>query len=195
MLNLAVPTDPAWLARVLPVLDEVLLEQAHLEKKAASAALRFMFRYQEHAIIQEPLSALAREELEHFELVLRHLDRRGVPFRPQEASPYASELQQVVRGREPERLLDSFLVSAVIEARSCERMQLLAEGLVDVDPELAAMYRDLVACEARHHGIYLQLGKDIFGGDAVRARLQEIAAFEGELQERLRRDALARFHT
>ena len=121
MLHLAEETDSRWAIGVLDHLDELLLEHAHLERKAASSALQFMFRYPEKAFMQQPLSELAREELSHFEAVLAVMARRGLEFRPQRPSPYASRLLQVVRPREPHQLLDRLLCAAMIEARSQAR--------------------------------------------------------------------------
>jgi tRNA-(ms[2]io[6]A)-hydroxylase len=180
MLRLVAPTDPAWTARALAGLDEVLLDHAHLEKKAAGTAVTLLFRYPERSALQAPLARLAREELAHFEQVLAHLVRRGVRFRPQRPGPYAGRLHAAVRRSEPERLLDTLLVAALIEARSCERLALLAEALPEVDRALAALYRSLLAAEARHHGEYVALARALFPEDAVGERLAALAACEAE---------------
>lgn len=178
MLTLAAPTDPAWTDRVLPHLDVVLLDHAHCEKKAASTAVNLIFRYQDRTVLMAPLAALAREELAHFEEVLALLARRGVAFGRLDPSPYAGELMSVVRDREPKRLLDTLLCCALIEARSCERMGLIAERVAD--EEVARLYRGLLAAEARHHQAYIDLarGTGLFEEDEIRSRLAEIAAHE-----------------
>ena len=104
------------------------------------------------------------------------LDARGIAFRHQVPATYASGLLRVVRRREPERLLDTLLCMALIEARSCERMTLLAEALDD--PALAALYQSLLASEARHHRTYVDLAAGFFPAVAVRARLAELARHE-----------------
>ncbi|MEB2343866.1 MAG: tRNA-(ms[2]io[6]A)-hydroxylase [Deltaproteobacteria bacterium] len=180
MLRLAAPTDPAWTGRALAHLDEILLDHAHLEKKAAGAAVTLLFRYPERRALQAPLARLAREELAHFEEVLGHLDRRGIPFRPQRPGAYAGRLHAAVRPDEPARLLDTLLVAALIEARSCERMGLLAEALPGVDDALARLYRGLLAAEARHHGEYVGLALAHFPEAEVRERLASLAAHEAE---------------
>lgn len=176
MLSLAAPTGPGWVERALGRLDEILLDHAHCEKKAASTALALLFRYPEHDFLQAPLSRLAREELRHFEEVLRELARRGVAFRRLRPSPYAGRLFEAVRTAEPARLLDTLVCCALIEARSCERFRLLAEAVPE--PGLAALYRGLLAAEARHHGAYLALARRVAPEAELRARQAELAAHE-----------------
>jgi tRNA-(ms[2]io[6]A)-hydroxylase len=178
MLRLAAATGPAWARFAADHLDAMLLDHAHCEKKAAGAAVGLLFRYPQRAALQAPLAALAREELAHFEAVLAQLARRGVPFGPQRASPYAGRLHRAVRSQEPGRLLDLLLCAAAIEARSCERLGLLA-GAVE-DPPLRALLRGLLAAEARHHRLYVELAESSFPPGEVRARLAEVLAREAE---------------
>jgi len=175
VLHLAATTDPGWVPRALASLDEVLIDHAHCEKKAASTAVSLLFRYPESHERSVALSQLAREELEHYEQVLALLEGRGVSFRRQRPSPYAGALLAAVRSAEPERMIDTFLCLALIEARSCERMQLLAD--VVPDARLAEFYHGLLASEARHHHAYVTLAADAAGTD-VRARLAELAEHE-----------------
>jgi tRNA-(ms[2]io[6]A)-hydroxylase len=186
MLALAAPTDPAWAERAEAEIDLVLLDHAHCEKKAASTAINLIFRYQDRPALMAPLSALAREELAHFEEVLDLMRRRGREFGRLDPSPYAAELMSVVRPHEPARLLDTLLCCALIEARSCERMSLLADRLTD--PELSKLYRGLLASEARHHATYVDLARDVglFAESEIRARLAEIAAHEAAVIARPR---------
>lgn len=181
MLHLASTTDPAWAPRAIASLDEVLLDHAHLEKKAAGAAVTLLFRYPEHPALQVPLSQLAREELSHFEGVLAHLARRGVPFARQKPGRYPGKLHAILRSDLRHHLIDSLLIGAVIEARSCERFGLLADALEPVDAELAAYYRSLLAVEARHHRDYLELAEGFRPAAEVRARLAEIAQHEAKV--------------
>lgn len=175
MLHLALPTDPAWVARALAALDDVLIDHAHCEKKAASTAVSLLFRYPESPWLSVELARLAREELEHYEQVIGVLAARGVAFRRQRPSPYAGALLAAVRPDEPARMIDTLLCLALIEARSCERMQLLADAVPDAT--LAAFYRGLLASEARHHRSYVRLAEDASGGD-VAGRLHELATHE-----------------
>jgi tRNA-(ms[2]io[6]A)-hydroxylase len=191
MLGLRAPSSPAWLARALANLDDVLIDHAHCEKKAASTAVSLLFRYPERTALLPVLSALAREELEHFEQMLGLLERHGVVYGRLTPSPYATELLAAVRPEEPDRLADTLICLALIEARSCERMKLLADAVPDTD--LAAFYRQLLASEARHHATYLELAATVVPEDAVRARLTTLAAHEATVLAAA--PPLARMHT
>lgn len=180
MLHLASKTPADWGARAVEHLDTILLDHAHLEKKAASTALNLIFRYPDRPQMLVPLSALAREELEHFELVLGHLRARGLEFKRLRPSPYPGRLLEAVRHGSPKhQLVDTLLCCALIEARSCERMRLLSEAL----PEgaLKAMYVGLLASEARHHMLYVELAESVAPVAVVRARLEELAAHEAQV--------------
>lgn len=179
MLDLASETPDAWVADAVRDLDLVLLDHAHCEKKAASTAINLIFRYQDHPALVRPLAALAREELEHFEQVLGILEGRGVEFRMLAPSAYAARLHAAVRKAEPEKLLDTLLVCALIEARSCERMKRLADALGDA-PE-GRMYRSLLASEARHFHGYVEMAIDNFGRDVARGRLHALADHEASV--------------
>lgn len=178
MLNLAVPTDPEWFERIRPELDLILIDHTHLEKRAASTALSMIFRYTGRPNLPEVLSPIVREEMEHFEQMLQVLKSRGVELIRLEPAKYASKLVGLVRKTEAEALLDKLLVAGLIEARSCERFSILAEGLADIEPQLAAYYGELFESEARHYTVYTDLARDYFGREIVKARLQELALAE-----------------
>ena len=178
MLRLQSNTSPQWVEQALSNLDVLLIDHAHCEKKAASTAINLIFRYPEHSILLTPLSELAREELEHFELVLEIIRARGDEYRRLKPSAYAGKLMTAVRREEPYKLLDMLICCALIEARSCERMKLLSEALIERDPDLSELYRSLLASEARHHSLYLDLASNIFDADQVRERLQELSEHE-----------------
>ncbi|MEO0480615.1 MAG: tRNA isopentenyl-2-thiomethyl-A-37 hydroxylase MiaE [Planctomycetota bacterium] len=193
MFQLAETDHAPWLEKVLPHLDELLIEQAHLEKKAASAALHLIFRYPEHLFMHRELSELAREELEHFELALELCGRRGIEVRKLEPSGYAKGLAEAIREAEPEKLCDKLLVAALIEARSCQRMKVLGEALADQDAELSGFYLGLVQSEARHHGSYRRFAVEIFGEELIEARIHALRSHEGEVVRRP--DPLPRLHS
>jgi len=176
MLHLRSETDPAWVSAAIADIDRILLDHAHCEKKAASTAMGLIFRYQDRYPLMRPLSAIAREELEHFELMLDVLEARGLEFARLHPSPYAGRLMKAVRSQEPHRLLDTLIACAFIEARSCERMKLLSEALPD--PELAALYKGLLASEARHNTTYIDLARCFFEEAEVRERLAVLGEHE-----------------
>jgi tRNA-(ms[2]io[6]A)-hydroxylase len=175
---LVAPSSASWLEQAQARPDLVLIDHAHCERKAAGVALQLMFRYPSDEGLGAALSPLAREELEHFELVLQLLQRRGMALRPLPAPGYGAKLTAAVRKGEPERMLDSFLVAGLIEARSHERMALLAAH--SLEPELRDLYADLLASEARHFGLYWLLCEERYGREATVARLQELAAVEAQ---------------
>jgi tRNA-(ms[2]io[6]A)-hydroxylase len=173
------PTSEAWLVQAIANLDIILLDHSHCERKAASGALNLMFRYPSYRELVRKLTAIAQEELEHFEQVNQWLDRRGISLAPLNAPPYGAALKAQIRRHEPDRLLDMLLVSSLIEARSHERLGLLGEHCPD--RELAAFYRGLMASEARHYGIYWLLADTYCDRARVKPRLEELAVVESEI--------------
>jgi tRNA-(ms[2]io[6]A)-hydroxylase len=175
---LAAASSPAWLGQAIASPDLLLIDHAHCERKAAGVALQLMFRYPSDGELADRLSPLAREELAHFERVLALMARRGIAPRPLAAPAYGASLKARVRREEPARQLDSLLVAGLIEARSHERMALLATH--SPDPELRDLYGDLLASEARHFGLYWLLCEGRHGRAATVARLEELARVEWE---------------
>ncbi|MFN9945885.1 MAG: tRNA isopentenyl-2-thiomethyl-A-37 hydroxylase MiaE, partial [Planctomycetota bacterium] len=178
-------TPAAWAAAQASHRAELLVEQAHLEKKAAAAAMQFLFRVPAPADALRGLSALAREELAHFERTLKLLERRRIAFGPQAPSPYAEQLKRGCARTMPERLVDELLVAAVIEARSHERMALLAAACRRDDAELARFYDDLVDAEARHAPLYVELAVAVVGPDVAAARRAALAVHEAAVLRQL----------
>ncbi len=173
------PTSSAWVEQAISNLDIILLDHAQCERKAAGVALNLIFRYPSNAKMVRELTKIAREELEHFEQVNQWLERRNIPMRPLAPPPYGAGLKAQIRPQEPDRFLDSLLVSGLIEARSHERLGLLATHCPE--PELAKFYHGLMASEARHFGIYWVLCDTYFDREIVRQRLDELAVVESEL--------------
>ncbi len=150
------PTPDAWVTQALQHPEELLIDHANCEKKAASTALNLMFRYIDKPDLLQKMSRLAREELRHFEQVTALMSKRGVAYRALSASHYAQRLRQHIRTVEPGRLVDTLIVGAFIEARSCERFAKIAPHL---DAELSDFYRSLLKSEARHYQDYLALAR------------------------------------
>ena len=191
MLNLAEPTRPQWYNSVRDDLDLILIDHAHLEKRAASTALNMIFRYTGRPGLSRELSEVVCEEMDHFTRMLDILDDRGVELIRLEPAPYASLLVKAVRSAEPQRLLDKLLVAALIEARSCERFSILGEAVDDT--ELAEFYRELFRAEANHYTLYTGLARKYFPAAEVKERLEVLAGLEVEA---LRAgEGLARLHS
>jgi len=172
-------TSKAWLAQALAHLDTVLIDHAHCERKAAGVAMGFITRYPACPDLVDSLVAIAQEELGHFAQVTQWLRRRGVALRPLSASPYGAGLKALVCPAEPQRQLDAMLVAALIEARSHERLGLLAQHCPDTD--LGRFYRSLMEAEARHYGVYWRLAKRYYSAAKVDTRLDELARQEAAL--------------
>ena len=191
---LASPTSWMWLEQANARPMEVLIDHAHCERKAAGFATQLMFRYLCEPGLGEVLSPLAREELEHFEQVLALLKRKGRYLEPLQSSGYGAALSKQVRKEEPSRMLDSFLVAGLIEARSHERMALLAEHSPDHD--LRNLYSELLASEARHFGLYWTLAATRWPRDLLTQRLEELAWLEAQsLVGKLQKPEDVRMHS
>lgn len=186
MLHLHLATEKGWAAWALDHPETLLLDHAHCELKAASTALSLSFRYSDHPFLHPLLSSFAREELSHFELVLAEMRRRGYEFRHLTPSTYAGDLRKAVRYSEPDRFVDTLLCCALIEARSCERFQLLAEEARD--PGLRKLYGGLLASEARHHRMFVDAVERLAPKAAVETRLRELAVHESEVLARTPRE-------
>ncbi|MBR8838370.1 MAG: tRNA-(ms[Stigonema ocellatum SAG 48.90 = DSM 106950] len=173
------PSNPAWVEQAIANLDIILLDHSQCERKAAGVALNLIFRYPSNAKMVRELTKIAREELEHFELVNQWLEHRNIAMRPLAPPPYGAGLKAQIRPKEPDRFLDSLLISGLIEARSHERLGLLATHCPE--PELAKFYRSLMASEARHYGVYWVMADTYFDRDISMRRLDELAVVESGL--------------
>lgn len=199
MLCLTTRTDPRWAEVALADLPALLVDHAHCEMKAASNALSLATRCASvltgdaapiGARVLRTLVELAEEELRHYRALLDELERRGVSIGAPEADAYAGDLRKAAalrpRRNAREAMADRLLVGALIEARSCERFRLLADAFAARGHELAPLYEELFASEARHYRTFNDLAADVLGdAAAARARLAELARAEGEIAARL----------
>ncbi|HEY9770351.1 MAG TPA: tRNA-(ms[2]io[6]A)-hydroxylase [Coleofasciculaceae cyanobacterium] len=173
------PSNSTWIEQAIANLKIILLDHSHCERKAAGVAINLMFRYPSHQKLVRQLTAIASEELSHFEQVNQWLEKLGIPLAPLNSPPYFSQLKSQIRHSEPDRLVDSLLISAIIEARSHERLGLLGEYCPD--PDLAKFYLSLMASEARHYGIYWVLAQEYSDRATVETRLAELAEYESSI--------------
>jgi tRNA-(ms[2]io[6]A)-hydroxylase len=149
-----------WLAKVRENLAPVLIDHAHLERKAATSALN-LEKYVELQDRVSELNAIAIEELQHFEIVLRLLRERDIPFSGPQRSPWIGGMMKAVRKGRRHQVIDHLVVCALIEGRSCEKFQILAEGVRDLDAGLADFYASLVESEGNHYAAYLIMARHI----------------------------------
>lgn len=183
-------TPDAWIDAAVANQALLLLDHANCEKKAASTALTLMYRYVGDFDMMHKMSRLAREELRHYEQVMDIMQKRGVPYDQITPCRYASELRKPVRTHEPARYIDTLIVGAIIEARSCERFAKLAPHL---DEDLQRFYLSLLKSEARHYQDYLVLASRAAEGEDISERVQLFLALEKTLIESP--DTEFRFHS
>lgn len=187
-------TPAAWVEWALDNETLLLIDHAQCEKKAASTAMSLMYRYVDQYDLLICMSQLAREEILHFEQVVKIMRSRGIEYRHLSASRYADGLRQLVAAQDPQRLVDILIVGALIEARSCERFACLIPHL---DDELARFYRGLVKSEGRHFEDYLRLARQIadsnIDNNDIDARIEAFRSREKDLVTQT--DAAFRFHS
>jgi tRNA-(ms[2]io[6]A)-hydroxylase len=170
-------TDPRWLPLAIARFDEVLVDHAHCEKKAAASAMALVSAHPDVPVLVSRLARLAQEELRHFRQVHELIVARGLRLGRDPGDPYAQELLALVRTGAVSRRTDRLLVSSLIEARSCERLSLLAQGLPD--PALSAFYARLSRAESGHATLFLDLAHD--ADPHAGARLAELAGAEAAI--------------
>ena len=178
-LPLLAPTPPDWTATVLTGFDAFLLDHASCERKAAMLCMSLVAQYGDRPFLVEPLVTLAREELDHFQQVYRLLAARGLVLGQDAKDPYVNELLKAARSGPLERLLDRLVLSALIEARGCERFGLLADALVE--PSLKAFYAMLARAEAGHFRVFTRIAERFFPTPEVAAALARLAPVEAQV--------------
>ncbi len=181
MLRLKLPTDPRWVDIAEKNINEILTDHAYCEQKAASSAISFIVQYPEYPELVDAMAALAKEEMEHFEMVHDQIKKRGYELGRERKDNYILKLRKFFKGGDRKRqLVDSLLLAAMIEARSCERFRVLSEGLVE--PELKAFYAELMKSEAMHYTMFLSFARDI-GGEIldVDKKWSDLLDYEAEV--------------
>jgi len=184
MLGLKLPTDPRWVNIVEKNIDQILIDHAWCEQKAATMAITLITRFPEYPDMVREFIALAKEEMEHFAMVHEKLTERGFKLEFEKKDAYVNDLRAYSKkgGSRANQLVEALLVSAMIEARSCERFRLLSEEINDED--LRKFYRGLMASEARHYTLFLRFARKYGEGIDVDARWNEYLEFESTLMEK-----------
>lgn len=184
-------TPDKWVQDALEHQELLLIDHANCEKKAASTAMNLMYRYVDNLDLLNKMSRLAREELRHFEQVLAILAEREITYDQISAANYAGELRKLVATYEPQRLVDTLIVGAIIEARSCERFAKVAPHL---DEKLSKFYQSLLKSESRHFKDYLALAQaSAKEGEGIDDRVREFLELEQSLIQRPEKEF--RFHS
>lgn len=185
MLHLKLPTDPRWVNIAEMNIEDILVDHAYCEQKAASNCISMIVQYPDLERLVEDLTPIVAEEWEHFDRVLKMLKKRGYSLGRMRKDAYVNELLKNVRkglGREIQ-LLDKLLIAALIEARSCERFKLLWKNIGD--EELSQFYYELMVSEAGHYTNFITLARHYLPREEVDVRWQEFLKIEATIIENL----------
>ena len=181
VLGLELPTDPRWVNIAEMNIREILVDHAYCEQKAASSAISLILQYPDKKALVDAMTPLVAEEWSHFARVLSELDKRGYTLGPNRKDEYVDRLQKILRkgGSRDEQLVEKLLLSALIEARSCERFRLLWKDISD--PGLSEFYHELMVSEAGHYKSFLALARLYMDPERVLRRWKEFLAAESEI--------------
>lgn len=184
MLGLQLPTDPRWVRLAAQNLSEILTDHAWCEQKAASHAISTLVRFPEYPELVEMLTAIAIEEMEHFQQVNEKILERGYKLGFERTDNYVRDLAKFIRkgGSRTHQMAEALLFAAMIEARSCERFRMLSESLNDED--LCDFYRELMISEANHYTAFLGLARKYCKDVDVEKRWKEFLSYESSLMEK-----------
>jgi tRNA-(ms[2]io[6]A)-hydroxylase len=187
MLGLKMPTDPRWVNIAEKNIEEILIDHAFCEQKAASNAISIIVQYPQFSDLVEAMTEICREEMEHFGMVHQKLIERGMKLGFERKDPYVHDLSDYLKrnkntGSRESHFVNQMLFAAMIEARSCERFKILSEEINDDD--LRKFYRSLMESEARHYTTFLGFARKYGYGIDVDARWNDFLAFEATLMEK-----------
>ncbi len=187
MLGLKLPTDPRWINIVEKNIDEILIDHAHCELKAASTANSMIMSFPEYSDLVTEMIALVKEEMSHFKMVHEKLLERGITLGKDRKDLYVVDLLKFFPkgGSRTTQMVHRLLYAALIEARSCERFRLLSENLEDL--ELAQFYRDLMVSEANHYTLFLNFARKYGERKEVDGKWNDLLDYEAKLMQNLGR--------
>lgn len=185
MLGLKLPTDPRWVNIAEKAIDEILIDHAYCEQKAASACISLIVQFPEKQKLVDVLTPVVTEEWGHFRMVLNELKKRGFALGNPRKDEYVIKLSKLERkgGDRDKRLMDKLLICALIEARSCERFRLLSQDITD--DSLKEFYHELMIAEANHYVNFVDLAKEYVPENEVKNRLEEFLIAEAEIMKSL----------
>jgi tRNA-(ms[2]io[6]A)-hydroxylase len=183
MLGLKLATDPRWINIAEKNIEDILIDHAYCEQKAASTGISLIIQFPEREKLVEVVTPIVAEEWAHFRMVLNELKKRGFKLGAKRVDQYVVELFKLERkgGKIERQLMDKLLISALIEARSCERFRILSENILDEG--LKVFYHELMVSEAGHYKTFVDLAKEYMPADEVKQRLDEMLADEAKIIE------------
>lgn len=185
MLGLKLATDPRWANAAEKSLEEVLIDHAYCEQKAATTGISLIVNYPEMERMVQEVTPIVAEEWGHFRKVLKELNKRGYKFGKQRKDIYVNELQKLMTkgGDRNEQVAERLLLLAMIEARSCERFRVLSLNISD--PDLKQFYHEFMVSEAGHYRTFIDLAREYMPEAYVKKRWQDILDGEAEIMRRL----------
>lgn len=185
-LGLELPTDPRWVIIAEKNIEDILVDHAYCEQKAASSCISLIVQFPDKEKLVNVLTPVVAEEWSHFELVIEHLQKRGYKLGKQRKDEYVAQLSSILKkgGSREEQLVEKLLMNALIEARSCERFKLLWRNIED--KELQRFYYDLMVSEAGHYHNFIELAKEYMPAEKVDARWKEFLRDEAEIMKSLK---------
>lgn len=187
MLGLKMQTDPRWVNVAERNIEEILIDHAFCEQKAASNAISMIVQYPQYTDLVKEMTAICQEEMEHFDMVHQELLNRGLKLGFERKDPYVNDLAKYLKqhkndGSKDLHFVNQMLFAAMIEARSCERFKILSEQLKD--EKLRVFYRDLMESEARHYATFINFARKYGGKVDVDARWKDFLEYEASLMEK-----------
>jgi tRNA-(ms[2]io[6]A)-hydroxylase len=180
MFKLKLPTDPRWANIAEDNLEEILTDHAWCEQKAATNAIGLITMVPEHTEMVAELTAIAMEEMDHFNQVHEIIKKRGGILGRTRKDDYVNDLYKfIVQGSREDYLVDRMLFAAMIEARSCERFKVLTENLKD--EELKEFYKELMISEANHYTTFISFARQLGNPEKVNKRWEEWLEYEAKI--------------
>lgn len=185
VLGLHLPTDPRWTNIAEKQIEDILIDHAYCEQKAASSCISLIVQFPDRKELVDVLTPVVAEEWSHFERVLDELKKRGMTLGPARKDEYVTRLHQVMKkgGTKVQQLVEKLLLNALIEARSCERFKLLWKNLEDQD--LRTFYYELMVSEAGHYVNFIDLAKTYASEEYVEKRWKEFLIEEAQIMKTL----------
>ena len=181
LLGLQLPTDPRWVNIAQMNIEDILVDHAYCEQKAASSCISLIVQYPDKKELVDMMTPVVAEEWSHFERVIEQLNKRGMTFGKMRKDEYVVRLSQILKkgGSREQQLVEKLLMNALIEARSCERFKLLSQNIED--EELQKFYYELMVSEAGHYKNFLSLAKTYMPEEYVQQRWKEFLVEEAEI--------------